>query len=108
MSGDNIDGVDYLNAERASLEVMQAQMQGFLRKRLAMWAIRWGIGMPVAFAVPAIWGLWPWLPMAAGIVALVSLATIMIMWLVLLRKFRSTQASADRLEQVLREEDDLA
>ncbi|MDA5095660.1 hypothetical protein O2N63_16335 [Aliiroseovarius sp. KMU-50] len=104
MFGDESEGIEQLNEERETLRLMQTHMQGFLRKRLMMWAIRWCIGMPIAFAIPAIWGVWRWLPMAAGVVALISLATILIMGVAMNRKFRRTHLSADQLEHHSRDE----
>ena len=94
-----------LTSDRAAVDDMQAQMTARLKRSLSLWAIRWVIGLGLAFAIVVSTGQYQWLPWAAGAVALVSLAVILIMHVALTRKFASTRGAMDRAEQTMRDDD---
>ena len=100
------DGLNALDAERATVDQIEAQMSARLKRSLSLWAIRWVIGLGLAFAIVVFTGQYHWLPWAAAAVALISLAVILGMHVALTRKYASTRGAMDRAETALREDDD--
>lgn len=60
------------------LDALHRQSEGFLKRRVTLWGIRWTIGFTVIWAVVAHQPAWHWLWWVGGAVALLSLAMILV------------------------------
>jgi hypothetical protein len=80
--------------DTSELVVMSASLSQSLRRRLALWTVRWLIGFGIVAAVTHFWPSASWLWWAAAGVATLSLATLTVMHFVVQRRIHAVQAQA--------------
>ena len=105
MQVDPRDELEALDTELRVAEAIDDRLAAHFKRSLALWAVRWVIGMGLAFAIVVFTGKYQWLPWAAAAVALVSLAVIVIMHRSLARRMSHAKDLPDRIERALDDND---
>ncbi len=77
------------------LDVLQQHSEGFLKRRVTLWGIRWTIGFAVIWAVVAYEPAWAWLWWVGAALAALSLTMILVGRALLKRKFDQTRATLE-------------
>lgn len=102
---------EYLEDEpdiQQQLEELAAVSQGFLKREVTFWAVRWVIGFAIIAAIVHYYPDWSWLWLAGALVATITLSTLILANHFLKRKVAQThdkisQAKTE-LEQMPNEE----
>lgn len=90
----------------AELQALTAPFAASLKRRVTMWAVRWVIGFAlIAFAVQQ-WPSATWLWWAGAAVAGLSLVSMLVMQVVLMRKAAGVQEKLEGLDRMVEEIED--
>lgn len=100
------DTTDEFSFDRSELDALRAGTTTFMRQRLVMWALRWIIGFALIAVIVWYHPDYSWLWWVGAIVALLSLAILLIGQRVLARKFDQTDHRIDKAESEIRSLDD--
>ncbi|SDK63648.1 hypothetical protein [Microbulbifer yueqingensis] len=87
----------------AELQALTAPFAVSLRRRVAMWAIRWAIGFGLIALAVQQWPSATWLWWAGAAVAGLSLVSMLAMHVILLRRTAGLQEKLEGLDRMVEE-----
>ncbi len=85
---------EIIDSELSQLKALQEESEGFLKRRVTLWGIRWTIGFALIWGAVTYEPAWNWLWWAGAGLAVLSLTAILVGRALLNRKFAQVEAKA--------------